>query len=198
VWALRVLPPRIALFQWRAMRLAVRIGDGFTVVSATRPDNLRALLRAAHGCRHAVELGTGTAWTSISLLLADKQRELVSYDPFERPEREQYLRLAGADVSRRLRFVNAPGEQGPREDRIVDLLYIDSSHNREDTIREVEAWRPALGPGAVIVFDDYDHPDYAGVREAVAELGLDGEQRAHLFVVVAVSAAASGRAAKPA
>jgi predicted O-methyltransferase YrrM len=189
-----VLPPRIALFQWRAMRLALRIGDEFTVVSATRPDNLRALLGAARGCRQAVELGTGTAWTSISLLLADKQRELVSYDPFERPERERYLRLAGADVRRRLRFVGAPGEQGPSEDRVVDLLYIDSSHTREGTIREVEAWRSALGPGAVIVFDDYEHPDYPGVREAVAELGLDGEQRAHLFV----AAAPGGRVAKPA
>ena len=194
LWALRVLPPRIALFQWRAMRLALRIGDEFTVASATRPDNLRALLRAARGCRHTVELGTGTAWTSISLLLADKQRRMVSYDQFEHPQREQYLRLAGAGVSRRLRFVTAPGEQGPCEDRIVDLLYIDSSHTREDTIREVEAWRPALGPRAVIVFDDYDHPDYPGVREAVAELALDGERRAHLFVV----AATSGRAAKPA
>jgi hypothetical protein len=46
----------------------------------------------------------------------------------------------------------------------------------------------------VIVFDDYDHPDYPGVREAVAELGLDGVQRAHLFV----AAATSGGAAKPA
>src|SRR5205807_4816552 len=79
LWALRVLPPRVALFQWRAMRLALRTEDGFSVVSRTRPENLRVLLSASRGRRRVVELGTGTAWTSISLLLADKRRELVSY-----------------------------------------------------------------------------------------------------------------------
>jgi hypothetical protein len=39
-----------------------------------------------------------------------------------------------------------------------------------------------LAPGAPIVFDDYGHPDYPGVAEAVAELGLTGELRGTLFV----------------
>jgi predicted O-methyltransferase YrrM len=182
LWALRVLPPRIALFQWRAMRLARRIGDDFSVVSATRPDKLRVLLRAAAGRRHVVELGTGTAWTSISLLLADPARELVSYDPVERTERELYLRLASRSVRDRLRLVKSSGAAGPQGRQTVDLLYIDSSHEREDTIREVEVWRPALSPGAVIVFDDFDHPVYPGVREAVAQLRLAGEQRGSMFV----------------
>ena len=34
----------------------------------------------------------------------------------------------------------------------------------------------------MIVFDDYTHPDFPGVREAVTELGLQGEQRGTLFV----------------
>ena len=50
------------------------------------------------------------------------------------------------------------------------------------TVAEVRAWRPVLGPGAVIVFDDYTHPDFPGVGEAVAELGLSGDQRGTLFV----------------
>jgi len=37
--------------------------------------------RLPRGRRRAVELGTGTAWTSISLLLAERNRALVSYDP---------------------------------------------------------------------------------------------------------------------
>jgi hypothetical protein len=37
-------------------------------------------------------------------------------------------------------------------------------------------------PGAVVVFHDYHHPDYPGVRQAVADLGLDGEQQAGLYV----------------
>jgi predicted O-methyltransferase YrrM len=177
-----MLPPGVAVFQWRARRLALRSGDRFSEVSATRPRNLAALLVAVRGRRRVVELGTGTAWTSISLLLADRERELASYDPIERTERNLYLRLAGPELRHRLQLIRAPGSEGPHHHRMIDLLYIDSSHEREDTIREVEAWRPALAPGALIVFDDYTHPDYPGVREAVAELGLDGEQRANLFV----------------
>jgi hypothetical protein len=64
----------------------------------------------------------------------------------------------------------------------VELLFIDSSHERAPTVLEFRAWRPLLGPGAVVVFDDYGHPDWPGVAEAVADLGLDGEVRGGLFV----------------
>jgi predicted O-methyltransferase YrrM len=182
MWSLRRLPPRVAVFQWRARRVALRKADGFSMVSPTRPPNLAALLEVVRGCRRVVELGTGTAWTSISLLLADRGRALVSYDSFERTERNLYLRLVPAELRDRLEFVHMPGAEGPHNYRMIDLLYIDSSHEREDTIREVEAWRPALAPGALIVFADYDHPGYSGVREAASELGLEGEQRANMFV----------------
>lgn len=129
-----------------------------------------------------VELGTGTAWTSISLLLDDRERELVSYDPIRRTERNRYLSLVAPELRSRVDFIHASGSVGPHSRTMIDLLYIDSSHEREETIREVHAWRPVLAPGGLIVFDDFDHPGYPGVREAVAELGLDGERRANLFV----------------
>jgi cephalosporin hydroxylase len=61
-------------------------------------------------------------------------------------------------------------------------LYIDSSHEREQTMAEVRAWQPHLRVGALVLFDDYTHPDYPGVREAIEELGLEGERRGTLFV----------------
>jgi predicted O-methyltransferase YrrM len=162
--------------------VALREGDRFSVVSPTQPANLAALLDAVRGCRRVVELGTGTAWTSISLLLADRARELVSYDPVQRPERNLYLRLVAPELRSRVDFIHAPGSLGPHNLKLIDLLYINRSHEREGTIREVEAWRPALAPGALIVFDEFDHPDYPGVREAVDELSLEGEPRARMFV----------------
>lgn len=179
---LRILPPRVALFQWRAWRLASRVEDGFSPVSRTDPHKLAVLLGAARGCQRVVELGTGTAWTAISLVLADPERLVLSYDPIERPERERYLRLVSPEARRRLTFVGASGDEGPRNDEMVELLYIDSSHARDDTIREVEAWRPVLGEGSVVVFDDFTHSDYPGVGEAVRHLKLAGEQQRGLFV----------------
>ena len=179
---LRALPPRVAWFQARARALAHRDGDRFSLTSVTRPRDLRTLLSVAERRAHVVELGTATGWTAISLALADPGRRVTAYDIVARPEPARYLRLAGADTRSRIELVTAAGADGPRDDRPVHLLYIDSSHERRATVDEVGAWRSALAPGAAIVFDDYDHPDYPGVREAVQELGLAGESAGTLFV----------------
>ena len=121
-----------------------------------------------------VELGTGTAWATVALAIADPDRTIESWDPVVREQRERYVDLGGPDVRRRITFVEGLGEDGPGAASGVDLLFIDSSHEREPTLAEVAAWRPALAPGALIAFDDYGHPDYPGVAEAVAELGADG------------------------
>jgi predicted O-methyltransferase YrrM len=176
------LPPRVAWFQWRARRVAWRTGDTFSLSSATRPADLRILLALARGRRRVVELGTATAWTTVSLALADSSRRVVSYDIHAREEPARYLALVGPQTRRRIDLVIAPGSSGPRDADPVDLLYIDSSHDRAETIAELLAWRPVLAPGALIVLDDFGHPDYPGVHEAVADLQLDGERRGTMFV----------------
>jgi predicted O-methyltransferase YrrM len=180
--ALRVLPARVIVFQWSARRLALRVEDQFSLVAATRPRDLAELVGLARGHRHVVELGTGTGWTTISLALADPKRTVVSYDPVERSERRLYLQLVGSSVRDRITLVGAPGADVAHHRESVDLLYIDSSHSREETVREVTVWRPFLADGALIVFDDFAHPEYPGVREAITQLGLSGEQRGTLFV----------------
>jgi predicted O-methyltransferase YrrM len=179
---LRVLPLRVAWFQWRARLLARRAEDHFSLASATRPADLSVLLKLARGRRSVAELGTATGWTAIAFALADHGRDVITYDPFDRPERQRYLGLIGPQVRSRIEFFAAPGSSGPPEGRTVDLLYIDSSHLREETISELSAWRSALSPGALVVLDDYTHPDYPGVREAVDELRLSGEQRGTMYV----------------
>jgi predicted O-methyltransferase YrrM len=179
---LRALPRPVAWFHWRARRLARRSGDRFSLTSATRGGDLALLLELAAGRRRVVELGTGTAWTALALALADPLREVLTYDPIVRRERERYLALVDPAVRARIVLLEGPGSAGPHGVQAIDLLYLDSSHGREETIAEVRAWRPVLGPGALIVFDDYPHPDFPGVREAVDELGLLGSERGTLFV----------------
>ena len=179
---LRVLPPRVAVFQARARLLAWRAHDVFGPEAATRPRKLAALLSLGQGRVRVVELGTAAGWTSVSLLLADPRRTLLSYDVIHRPQLHRYLSLAPPDVRARLELVCAPGEQGPRARETVDLLYIDSSHECAQTIREWNVWRPVLAPDAIVVFDDYAHPAYPGVREAIEQLALAGEEREGFFV----------------
>jgi hypothetical protein len=182
VAGLLVLPRPVAWFQLRARRLAWSTGDMFSLTSATRPADLRTLLSVANGRRHVVELGTATGWTAISLALADPQRRVLSCDVVERAEPQRYLALVPGAVRDRIELAIRAGAQGSPDDRVVDLLYIDSSHERLETIAEVEAWRPAISDGGLIVFDDYTHPDFPGVREAIDELGLYGSRRGTLFV----------------
>ena len=179
---LRVLPPRVAVFQWRAWRMAKRLGDEFALSSSTQPRKLAIILQMAKGRQYVVELGTAQAWTAISLALSSPVRQVLSYDPFERPQPAEYLRLVPVDVRRRVTLVIARGDEGSRDNHPVELLYVDSAHQRDDTIREIEAWRPVLRDGAVVALDDYAHPDFPGVREAVEQLQLDGEERAGVFV----------------
>jgi predicted O-methyltransferase YrrM len=179
--ALRRLPPRVARFILRARRAARRTGDAFSLQSALRPPKLATLLDAAAGRRLLVELGTGTAWTTIALALADPARKIVSYDIVER-ERATYLALVPDSVRSRITFVTAPAEDGPGEVSGVELLFVDSSHERDATVAQIAVWRSALAPGALIVFDDYGHPEFPGVAQAVAALGATGTVRASMFL----------------
>jgi len=177
------LPPSIVAFQLRAMRLAVRRDDAFALSAATRPADLGALLRLARGRRFVVELGTATAWTAVSLALADRLRRVWSFDPVVQAHRDAYVALAGPAVSERVSFFARPGVEGAAlvEDP-VELLFVDSTHERDDTLAEWEAWRPRLARGAVVVFHDYGNPAFPGVEQAVRALRLDGTDHAGMYV----------------
>jgi hypothetical protein len=56
----------------------------------------------------------------------------------------------------------------------VGLLYVDGDHTKQGARRDIEAWAPHLAPGATIAVDDYGHPDWPGVAEAVDELVAEG------------------------
>ncbi|MEA2153120.1 MAG: hypothetical protein QOI18_1353 [Solirubrobacteraceae bacterium] len=183
LFSLRALPWRVARFYWRARRHARRRGDRFSVASAARPGELAQLLALADGRHAVVELGTGTAWSAIALVLGDPARQVLSYDPSSRAERESYLDLAGPAARERIELRAEPDTRGPHHgDPPAELLFIDSEHERQPVLAAFAAWRHALAPGAVVVFHDYAHPDYPGVRQAVVELGLDGLQVGGLFV----------------
>jgi hypothetical protein len=171
------LPLPVAIFQARAVVRAARAGDAFALQAASRPVDVRALLRLAIGRRTVVELGTATGWTTASFALADPARNVTSYDPVVQPGREGYAELAPPKARARITFVGETGQAGAATwgGPPVDLLFIDSTHTREDTLAEFHAWRPNLAEGALVVFHDYGNPEFPGVAEAVQELGLPGE-----------------------
>src|SRR5215213_6349414 len=169
---LRAMPPRVAAFYLRAWVTLMRTRDGWSSIAVTRPSDVVRLLALARGRRAAVELGTGTAWTTTALALADDQRHVVSYDPVARQERERYLALVPPDVRARIELHTAPAQHVAPPPDSVDFLFIDTEHDHITTTASFRAWEPALRPGAVVAFHDYGHPLYPGVAQAVAQLGL--------------------------
>ncbi len=188
--SLRVLSASVAWFCLRARRQAIRTEDRFTLDSAARPREMAALLALAGARTQVVELGTGTAWSAIALAIDVPARRVLSYDPCARPQREAYLSLVAAEVSARIELRELPDTAGPLEgDPPVELLFIDSAHDRESVLAAFAAWRDALAPAAVVVFHDYLHPGYPGVGEAVRELGLGGREAGGVFIWSAPGAA---------
>jgi hypothetical protein len=82
----------------------------------------------------------------------------------------------------RVRFLIADGSAGVVGAPDVDLVFIDSSHEVEETVGTFQAWRPKLSGSGTVVFHDYGNPAYPGVEQAVAQLGLEGRAEGGLFV----------------
>ncbi len=176
------LPRPVASFWVRAMRRAQAEGDTWSIDVACRPAELRVLLDALSGAARIAEVGTAAAWTTCCLTLARPGREVHSWDVEAHPERERYLDLLSPADRARVHLHDRPGGLGPHEPPRVDAVFIDSSHELEETVATFRTWEPALATGGVIAFHDYDDDAYPGVTEAVGELGLRGEARGHLFV----------------
>jgi hypothetical protein len=114
--------------------------------------------------------------------LARPSRRVITYDPVVREQRELYLPLVPGSVRDRIAFVTDVGRSGPRGGDPVDFLFVDGSHQREDTVSTFRVWSTAMVPGGVVVFHDYQNPYYPGVTEAIRDLGLQGEHRGGMFV----------------
>ena len=181
---LRVLPAAVAWYILRARLLADRRREDWACYSSLDPGSLAGLLQLAAPARHVVELGTAMGWTTGALALARRDRTVRSYDPVGYAGRGQYLGLLGDAARRRIELIAAPGSAGPRPGGPpVDLLFVDSSHERAETVAEFAAWRPALSPGGIVAFHDYRNPGFPGVHAAIHDdLGLDGEALADIFV----------------
>lgn len=56
----------------------------------------------------------------------------------------------------------------------IGLLFVDDDHSYEGARAAIESWAPHLAPDARIAVDDYGHPDWPGVKQAVDKLVEEG------------------------
>lgn len=180
--SLAQLPRPVAAFWLRALRRAQAARDTWSIDVACRPAELRVLLDTLDGAARVAEIGTAAAWTTCCLALAHPGREVHSWDVEAHPRRERYLALLSDADRARVHLHDRPGGLGPADPPPVDAVFIDSSHEYDETVATFRTWEPAVAPGGVIAFHDWQDDAYPGVTRAVDDLGLEGEGRGHLFV----------------
>jgi predicted O-methyltransferase YrrM len=76
--------------------------------------------------------------------------------------------------SEKITLVHGFSHEVPWSGPPVGLLYVDGDHTKEGAKRDMVVWSERLAPGAIIAVDDYGHPDWPGVGEAVDELVAEG------------------------
>ena len=176
------LPGPVRAFWVRALVAALRRGDGWSVAVACRPAELHRILEAFRGCASVGELGTAAAWTTSALALAEPGRRVLSWDVEVHPQRERTLALLPPEVRARIELHERPGGRGPEPAPALQALFLDSSHEREETAASFRLFSGAMAPGGIVAFHDFADPDYPGVMEAIDELGITGRAAGHLFV----------------
>ncbi len=141
------------------------------------------LVEALRGRAVVAEVGTAAAWTAGALLLAEPGRRVLELGRRGAPAARHHPCAPAPGGPRAPRALRSPGRRSGRPTRRpVDAVFIDSSHEKEETLATFRTWEPALAPGGVVAFHDWDDPAYPGVTEAIRELGLTGHASGHLFV----------------
>lgn len=115
--------------------------------------------------KHVLELGVRDGDSTLALLSAVKRigGGVTSMDIEDCPVADERIWKAG--LSPLWTFILAD-DLKVEWDRCVDLLFIDTSHQYEHTVMELEKYAPFVAPGGLIVLHDFVVP---GVSKAVVE-----------------------------
>jgi len=138
-------------------------------------------LVALHRPRVCVELGTwrGASAIAIARLLAQWGGVLTCVDTWTGDVNggtvagpphmllECAANVVSAGVAPWVRFLCSTTAEAARTwAGPIDFLYVDADHRYEAVLGDLLDWWPHVRRGGLIAGDDFDNPDYPGVREA--------------------------------
>ena len=141
-----------------------------TQLTALRHDLLAlyGLARHAHA-KNIVEIGVRNGGSTVALYLAlieNNGNRMTSIDIV--PKCAKVL-----EGHERWHFVNGNSSDPELPEKAgikyIDFLYLDSSHKREQTEKELKIWMPLVTLGGYAVFHDTKGPKGKGVREPLME-----------------------------
>lgn len=126
-----------------------------------------------------VDLGAGSGTTAGAVFAARPEAACECYTYDISPEAVEWARLFVENIGYSHRWSGVVRDSveaaGMWADGSVDLLMLDTSHQYEPTVRELEVWRPKISAGGWLWCHDYTGPDFAGVSQAIDEAVARGE-----------------------
>ena len=126
-----------------------------------------------------VELGTGGGDSTLVLLRAAERCSgtLVSVDVDDcsdvvRSDRWVFVRSDDVEFGRN--WSNWARTRGLHQ--MIDLLFIDTSHQYDHTCAEIRAWFPNLGPQAKVIFHDTNLNAFNRYRDGFVSVGWNNQR----------------------
>ena len=117
-----------------------------------------------------VNVGAGHGTSSLAMAEACPEAEIYSIDSntgFLKYERDTF-KMAGIKTPHQIHSnSHDPGLEFEHE---ADLIFIDADHREEEVRADILKWIKYICNDGIMVFHDYDHANYPGVKTAVDEL----------------------------
>lgn len=125
----------------------------------------------------SVVLGVCGGGDCLHLSLGNPEGKVIGVDiAYDHPQQLSYIE----NTCRNFIFYEGDSVQSAKDIYnkfgSVDLLFVDTVHTFEATVREVEAWSPYLSSSHIICFDDLFRDEMAGYWETLEEPKLRLDQ----------------------
>lgn len=116
-----------------------------------------------------VNIGACFGTSVLSMLEARPDAYIFSVDISPCPDEAHHIALAGLSDPCHVVRVLGPSQQvghwWPRAS--VDMVFVDGAHDYDAVRDDIEAWKPVVREGGLLVFHDYDKPICPKVKPAV-------------------------------
>lgn len=116
--------------------------------------------------------GMSLAFLGVEIVNSGKDIKLFGVDNFRWHDKQYSIVLKNlAPLGDRIRIVQSDSAEASRlfDDRSVDFVFIDATHEYEAGMKDIAAWLPKMRSGGTIAGHDYSPDSFPGLVRAVDE-----------------------------
>lgn len=155
---------------------AYDVADRHRMLIRSEVDLLQECCRQLPDDPLVVNIGAGTGTSALAILEARSDAFVFSVDVKPVPMEREYLVQAGLPADRCVRVLGDSGKVGIFWPVKVDMVFVDGAHHDAAVTADIEAWRPKVVLGGIMLFHDYHHRNVPGLTAIVDRMMADCER----------------------